>query len=127
MSLSAGDRRWAIKDGRVVEFLFVDQDDTQVRVLLPSEFPEGQAITLGGHPVKVSVVRAKSSKSGQAITTYPVGSTNAQVQTKIGENGSPTSMPAINAEIIEQYSAWAHGTQSGAPVRTSCRQARRRP
>ena len=43
MSLSVGDRRWAILDNRVVEFLFVDQDENQVRVLLPAAFPEGQA------------------------------------------------------------------------------------
>ena len=43
MSLTIGDRRWAILDNRVVEFLFVDQDENQVRVLLPAAFPEGQA------------------------------------------------------------------------------------
>ena len=103
MSLSVGDRRWAILDNRVVEFLFVDQDENQVRVLLPAAFPEGQAVTLDGHSVKVVAVRAKSTKSVQAIQTYPVDSSNAAIQAKITTHGAPNAVPAISSGAIETY------------------------
>ena len=103
MSLSVGDRRWAILDNRVVEFLFVDQDENQVRVLLPAAFPAGQAVTLDGHSVKVVAVRAKSTKSVQAIQTYPVDSSNAAIQAKITTHGAPTAVPAISSGAIETY------------------------
>ena len=67
MALSVGARRWAVVEGRAEEFLFMDQDEVQVRVLLHSGFQGGQTITLDGHEVKLVTVRAKSEKSGQAI------------------------------------------------------------
>ena len=102
MSLSVGDRRWAIHGSQVVEFLFIDQDDTRVRLLLPAEFAGGQRVQIGGHSVKLVEMRSQTP-SGRAITTYPVGSTNTQVQAKLEEHGTPAKPPEISKELIEQY------------------------
>ena len=59
-----------------MEFMYVDQDDAQVRVLLPSVFPQGQAITLDGHEVKLVEVNAKSASTGKAIEKFKLPGKN---------------------------------------------------
>ena len=41
--------------------------------------------------------------SGKAITTYPVGSTNTQVQSKLEEHGTLAKPPEISKELIALF------------------------